>query len=266
MEEFNTERFIDEPFMVVKELKLPIDMKLNQEPDVKDSATVLILAFKEAFMKRASSLSVLSGHNTEQGFMDYVLCLQHVRSNVASLRGRTASTEQLLLQNATDQVAAAKSVIVKSCCMMVVLRLFYVVVMKLMITFIAKRKIKIMKKRLLDKLKQNTKTSEHQENDDDDISAISNRVHLKPCSTLSRFLAFGERQDAILLRLTLNVATILSHLNLEEELTSLTIPTTRGLLYSCLWMWHGARAANGSSIYRQFTGTPEPYQPRPVIM
>nr|CAD7394647.1 unnamed protein product [Timema cristinae] len=42
-------------------------------------------------MKRASSLSVLSGHNTEQ----------HARSNVASLRGRTASTEQLLLQNAT---------------------------------------------------------------------------------------------------------------------------------------------------------------------
>nr|CAD7571861.1 unnamed protein product [Timema californicum] len=42
-------------------------------------------------MKRASSLSVLSGHNTEQ----------HTRSNVASLRGRTASTEQLLLQNAT---------------------------------------------------------------------------------------------------------------------------------------------------------------------
>nr|CAD7443300.1 unnamed protein product [Timema bartmani] len=60
-------------------------------------------------MKRASSLSVLSGHNTEQGFMSYVLCPQHVRSNVASLRGRTASTEQLLLQNATavDRIPSA---------------------------------------------------------------------------------------------------------------------------------------------------------------
>nr|CAD7201167.1 unnamed protein product [Timema douglasi] len=67
-------------------------------------------------MKRASSLSVLSGHNTEQevalrvshsslmssdrmkpGSGDWA----HTRSNVASLRGRTASTEQLLLQNAT---------------------------------------------------------------------------------------------------------------------------------------------------------------------
>nr|CAD7445545.1 unnamed protein product [Timema bartmani] len=56
-----------------------------------------------------------------------------------------------------------------------------------------------------------------------------------------------------------------------RRFTSLAIPTTRGVLYSCLWMWNGARATTGSSsdepqafdvssIYRKFTGTPEPYQ------
>nr|CAD7458208.1 unnamed protein product [Timema tahoe] len=280
MEEFNTVRFIDEPFMVVKELKLPIDIKLNQEPDVKDSATVLILAFKEELMKRASSLSVLSGHNTEQGFMSYVLCPQHVRSNVASLRGRTASTEQLLLQNATQDSLGVEAVtpttqpsrsavsstgagaefpsskISNDELQSVNLGVTSFILFSRLAKW-AKVRHPLKLPRL--RFRHTCRTV------GESMVIVSGNIHVIVPTPEALCICVRQSAHKTSRRSQAQISLVLTTCGCR--VTSLTIPTMRGLLYlySCLSV-DVARATTGSSIYRQFTGTPEPYQPRPVIM